>query len=322
MRTRRRGLLVVLVMLTCVALAGCGLRSASGAVLEAKPGSIKHYDSLDGVKITVAAKDFTEQLILGNMLSTILSVAGADVTNMTNTPGSFGVRQAMLSGDANISPEYTGTGWINYLGNEQPIKDEQGQWRAVNDADQANDLTWLPPAPMNNTYAFAIRESAAQRFGVRQLSDLKKLPKSDLTFCVESEFASRNDGFIPMLQTYGLSKNDLGRVTTLDTGVIYTATADGDCNFGEVFTTDGRIPSLNLTVLEDDKQFFPLYNLTEVVNSDLLAEHPELVEIFGQLNPKVTNETMLKLNAKVDNDGEDPALVARAWLIAQGLLSS
>jgi osmoprotectant transport system substrate-binding protein len=322
MRTRRRGLLVVLVMLTCVALAGCGLRSASGAVLEAKPGSIKHYDSLDGVKITVAAKDFTEQLILGNMLSTILSVAGADVTNMTNTPGSFGVRQAMLSGDANISPEYTGTGWINYLGNEQPIKDEQGQWRAVNDADQANDLTWLPPAPMNNTYAFAIRESAAQRLGVRQLSDLKKLPKSDLTFCVESEFASRNDGFIPMLQTYGLSKDDLGRVTTLDTGVIYTATADGDCNFGEVFTTDGRIPSLNLTVLGDDKQFFPLYNLTEVVNSDLLAEHPELVEIFGKLNPKVTNETMLKLNAKVDNDGEDPALVARAWLIAQGLLSS
>ena len=150
------------VLITCAALAGCGLRSASGAVLEAKPGTIKHYDSLDGVKITVAAKDFTEQLILGNMLSTILNAAGADVTNMTNTPGSFGVRHAMLSGEANITPEYTGTGWINYLGNEEPIKDEVAQWQAVNDADEANNLTWLPPAPMNNTYAFAIRESAAQ----------------------------------------------------------------------------------------------------------------------------------------------------------------
>ena len=312
---------VIAVIGCIIVIGGCGLRSASGAVLEADPGLIQHYDSLEGVQITVAAKDFTEQLILGNMLSTILSTAGADVTNLTNTPGSFGVRQALLNGDADIAPEYTGTGWINYLGNEQPIKGETAQWQAVNEADQANGLTWLPPAPMNNTYAFAIREDAAERLGVTQLSDLRKLDKSELTFCVESEFASRNDGFVPMLQTYGLTRADLGRVTTLDTGVVYTATANGDCNFGEVFTTDGRIPALNLRVLEDDKEFFPLYNLTEVVDTDLLNKHPELEEIFAQLNPRLTNEAMLTLNAKVDNDGEDPALVARDWLIQQGLVS-
>ncbi|GLP84243.1 glycine betaine ABC transporter substrate-binding protein [Mycobacterium antarcticum] len=309
------------VLLLGVVLAGCGLRSASGAVLEAKPGAIQHYDSLEGVKITVAAKDFTEQLILGNMLSIILGAAGADVTNLTNTPGSFGVRQAMLNGDADVSPEYTGTGWINYLGNEQPIKDETQQWLAVNDADKANGLTWLPPAPMNNTYAFAIRESEAQRLNVTKLSDLARLPREELTFCVESEFASRNDGFVPMLEAYGLSRDRLGTVTNLDTGVIYTATADGDCNFGEVFTTDGRIPSLDLRVLEDDRQFFPLYNLTEVISGDLLSAHPELADIFAQLNPKVTNEVMLALNARVDNDGDDPALVAREWLIDEGLLT-
>lgn len=303
------------------ALAGCGLRSASGAVLEARPGAIQHYDSLDGAKITVIAKDFTEQLILGNMVSIVLAAAGADVTNLTNTPGSFGVRQAMLDGNADVSPEYTGTGWINYLGNEQPVKGAQAQWQAVNEADRANDLTWLPPAPMNNTYAFAIRESEADRLGVTKLSDLERLPKQELTFCVESEFASRNDGFVPMLATYGLTREDLGRVTNLDTGVIYTATANGDCNFGEVFTTDGRIPALNLRVLEDDRQFFPLYNLTEVIRTEVLEAHPELAEIFGQLNPLMTNEVMLTLNAKVDNDGEDPALVARDWLIEQGLLT-
>ncbi|MFC7676317.1 glycine betaine ABC transporter substrate-binding protein [Mycolicibacterium sp. GCM10028919] len=303
------------------ALAGCGLRSASGAVLEARPGAIQHYDSLDGAKITVIAKDFTEQLILGNMVSIVLAAAGAEVTNLTNTPGSFGVRQAMLDGNADVSPEYTGTGWINYLGNEQPVKGAQAQWQAVNDADRANDLTWLPPAPMNNTYAFAIRESEAERLGVTKLSDLERLPKQELTFCVESEFASRNDGFVPMLATYGLTREDLGRVTNLDTGVIYTATANGDCNFGEVFTTDGRIPALNLRVLDDDRQFFPLYNLTEVIRTEVLEAHPELAEIFGQLNPLMTNEVMLTLNAKVDNDGEDPALVARDWLIEQGLLT-
>jgi osmoprotectant transport system substrate-binding protein len=312
----------VVVAVGCiVVVGGCGLRSASGAVLEARPGIIQHYDSLEGVPITVAAKDFTEQLILGNMLSTILSTAGADVTNLTNTPGSFGVRQAMLNGDADVSPEYTGTGWINYMGNEQPIKDETGQWQAVDDADRANGLTWLPPAPMNNTYAFAIREDAAERLGVTKLSDLATLDRAELTFCVESEFANRNDGFVPMLQTYGLNRADLGRVTTLDTGVVYTATANGDCNFGEVFTTDGRIPALNLRVLEDDKEFFPLYNLTEVIDTDLLTKHPELAEIFAQLNPRLTNEAMLALNAKVDNNGEDPALVARDWLIEQGLVS-
>jgi len=318
-----RAVRVGTVVLACALLAvGCGLRSASGAVLEANPGIIKHYDSLEGVKITVAAKDFTEQLILGNMLSIILNAAGADVTNQTNTPGSFGVRQAMLSGDANVAPEYTGTGWINYLGHEEPIRNSKAQWEAVDEEDQANGLTWLPPAPMNNTYAFAIRESEAQRLGVTTLSDLERLPRDELTFCVESEFASRNDGFVPMLQAYGMNRNDIGRVTTLDTGVIYTATANGDCNFGEVFTTDGRIPALNLRVLDDDKQFFPLYNLTEVINTELLTEHPELAQIFGQLNPRLTNETMMALNAKVDNDGDDPAIVARDWLIEQGLLTA
>ena len=93
---------------------------------------------------------------------------------------------------------------------------------------------------------------------------------------MESEFASRNDGFVPMLQAYGLNRDAIGRVTTLDTGVIYTATADGECNFGEVFTTDGRIPALKLRVLEDDKNFFPLYNLTEVVNTKLLQGTPRI----------------------------------------------
>ncbi|OSC38768.1 glycine betaine ABC transporter substrate-binding protein [Mycobacterium decipiens] len=301
--------------------AGCGLRSASGIVLHANPGAIRHYESLEGVRITVAAKDFTEQLILGNMLSIILNAAGADVTNMTNTPGSYGVREALLKGEADVAPEYTGTGWISYLGHQHPIRDPIEQWRAVNAQDAANGLTWLPPAPMNNTYALAIRESQAAKLGVTKLSDLAKLDKSELTFCVESEFANRNDGFVPALHAYGLTIADLGKVTRLATGVIYTAIADGDCNFGDVFTTDGRIVSLHLRVLADDKGFFPLYNVTEVINSHLLAEHPELAEIFAQLNPKLTNDVMSTLNAKVDKYGKEPALVARDWLIHEGLLS-
>lgn len=319
--TKHGGVLAAVTVLLAGLVAGCGLQSASGAILEARPGLIQHYDTLEDVKLTVAAKDFTEQLILGNMFSTVLSAAGAEVTNLSNIPGSFGARHAMTSGKANVSPEYTGTGWINYLGNENPVKGEEAQYLAIKEADAKNGLTWLPPAPMDDTYAFAIRESEAQRLGITKLSDLARLDKKDLTFCIESEFANRNDGFVPMLATYGLSREKLGRVTNLDTGVIYTATADGQCNFGEVFTTDGRIPGLKLRVLEDDKNFFPHYNLSAVVNTAVLDEHPEIAEIFAQLSPRLTNEVMLDLNARVDTGGEDPAIVARDWLVKEGLLT-
>lgn len=306
--------------LLCLALAGCGLQSASGAVLGAEPGTIKPVKSLEDVPVTVAAKDFTEQLVLGNMMSTVLSVAGADVTNLSNTPGSFGVRQALLDGRVDISPEYTGTGWINYLGNDQPVKGEEQQYKAVYDADLKNGLTWLPYAPMNNTYAFAIAEKKGEELGITKLSQLADLPPEELTFCVESEFAKRDDGFVPMLEAYDLTESDLAKVTNLDTGVIYTATANGTCNFGEVFTTDGRIPGLDLRVLEDDREFFPLYNLSFVAKTSFLEKHPEVADIFAPVLSKLTNEVMLELNAKVDVEGEDPAIVARDWLKSEGLV--
>lgn len=320
-RRARTSVLAGGAVLVVALLAGCGLQSASGVVLPARPDAVHVHKDLVGAHLTVASKNFTEQLILGNMLSTLLATAGATITNLANTPGSLGVRQSQLNRSIDLSPEYTGTGWINYLGHENPIKGQEAQWRAVAEEDKAkNDLIWLPPAKVNNTYAFAIREQQAKALKITKLSQLKSLPKDQLTFCVESEFANRNDGFVPMLKAYGMTKADLGKVTILDTGVIYTATAQGACNFGEVFTTDGRIPRLKLTVLEDDKHFFPLYNLSIVVQGRVLRAHPKLADIIGQLMDKLDNEQMQAMNAQVDVDGGDPAIVARAWLVKVGLV--
>jgi osmoprotectant transport system substrate-binding protein len=312
-------------LLGCAVLTtGCGLQSANAYIATARPGSIKHYDSLTGVKITVGSKEFTEQLILGNMLATLLQTAGADVTNHSNISGSTGVRNALLNGSVDISPEYTGTGWIDYLGHDKPIKGSKAQWQAVAKEDkQKNNLVWLPPAPENNTYAFAMGPEAAKKLKITKLSQIKSLPVKERTFCVEDEFYSRNDGFQPMLEKYGLKLGKSvpdGNISRLDTGVVYQATAKGQCNFGEVFTTDGRILSLHLKVLQDDKAFFPLYNVTEVINGDLVAKHPELKKIFAQVNRKITNKVMLKLNAEVDVDGEEPALVAHDWLQQEGFV--
>lgn len=322
-RTKKSISAVALTAAIALVSSGCALQSASGIVLDAKPGSIKHYDSLDGVPITVGAKNFTEQLVLGNMYSIVLHTAGMDVTNHSNTPGSNGVRNALLKGRVDITPSYTGTAWIDYLGNDNPVKGERAQWEAVREADVKNGITWLPYAPLNNTYAFATGPAATKKLKVTKLSDLKKVPMAERTFCVESEFANRNDGFEPMLKKYGLTLGKdvpASQVTRLDTGAVYKATANGKCNFGEVFSTDGRIPALDLTVVEDDLQFFPRYNVAPAVNSKVLKAHPEIAEIFATLNPKITNETMLELNKKVDVDGEQPALVALDWLKKEGFV--
>ncbi|MGH3496897.1 MAG: glycine betaine ABC transporter substrate-binding protein [Nocardioidaceae bacterium] len=320
---RPAALLVALIALAgslSLVASGCGLQSANGYIPAAGPGTVRHYDSLSGVHITVGGKDFTEQLILANMAAILLKVAGADVTNQAGIAGSVAARQAQLRGDVQVELEYTGTAWIDYLGHAKPIKGRIPQWRAVRNEDaRKNNLAWLRPAPMNNTYAFATPDEVARRLGVSKLSDLARLAPSQRTFCVESEFANRTDGFRPMLKAYGLHK--IGKVSILDTGIIYTATDQGDCNFGEVFTTDGRIKALGLTVLKDDRHYFPLYNVAPVINESLLKQHPELRQIFAPVMRKITTATMLRLNAEVDIAGHDPALVARDWLRQEGFVS-
>jgi osmoprotectant transport system substrate-binding protein len=110
-------------------------------------------------------------------------------------------------------------------------------------------------------------------------------------------------------------------VNILDTGAVYTATDNGLCNFGEVFTTDGRIPALDLTVLEDDRAFFPAYNVAPVVLTETLEQHPGIAEVFAQITPLLTDDVLQQLNARVDVDGEDPADVALDWLVSEGLVA-
>lgn len=307
-------------------LAGCGLQAANQYTPDAAPGTIQPVADAEGVELVVGSKNFTEQLVLGKIAVIALQTAGFDVLDRTNIPGSVPVRTGATSGEIDMNWEYTGTAWLTYLGMSEGIPDRTEQYEAVREADLANDLTWLPPAEMNNTYAFAIRSEAAADLGVSRLSDIANLPVEDRTFCVEAEFASRNDGFVPMLEAYDLplgSPDGVPRddVSTLDTGAVYTATDQGACNFGEVFTTDGRIESLDLTVLEDDRQFFPAYNVAPVIYTPTLEAHPELADVFAEITPLITDDVMIELNRRVDVDGEEPVDVALDWMRSEGLVT-
>jgi len=276
---------------------------------------------LSGLTGEVGAKDFAEQYILAYMTAELLNAHGADVEANIKLVGSANVRQALENDDFLGYWEYTGTSWITYNGNTSPVVGVPEQFVAVKEADAENGIAWLDGAPFNNTYAFAIRSSEAKALGVKTLSDVAALPKEDQTFCIESEFSTRDDGWPGLKSTYGFAADDSDGVTMLDTGIIYTATQKGDdCNFGEVFQTDGRISALDLVVLEDDLNFFPAYQGAFTLKQETLDEFPAIADVMEKLSPLLTTEVMQSLNQQVDVDGEDPEDVAIAWLEDQGLI--
>ncbi|MEU9183049.1 glycine betaine ABC transporter substrate-binding protein [Streptomyces sp. NPDC048484] len=303
-------------------VSGCGLTSGSPMVDDVKPGSIGRGQPLKGADLTVASKEFTEQLVLGAIMGIAFQAAGADVLDRTGIQGSIGAREAVKGGDADAMYEYTGTAWITYQGNSDPIPEPDKQWEAVRAADLKNGLTWLAPSELNNTYALAMNQANFKKYGTKTLSDVAALSKSDpgaVTVCVESEFANRADGMPGMEKAYGM-KLPSGSITQMDTGIIYTQVSKGSCTYGEVFTTDGRIRSMNLAVMADDKKFFPNYNVAPTVNSETLKKYPAIAGVLDPITKRLDNDVAQELNAKVDVDGEDPHAVALDWMKAEGFV--
>ncbi|MDN5746285.1 MAG: glycine betaine ABC transporter substrate-binding protein, partial [Nocardioidaceae bacterium] len=243
-------------------------------------------------------------------------------------PGRAPARQAHVDGEIDAMWEYTGTGWLQYLAQPKAVPGKEAQYKAVRDLDlKENNLVWLPPAPMNNTYALAITKASAKKYGITKMSEIKDLPVKDRTICVESEFKDRNDGLEGMLKAYDIPLGSPKGVPeknlrTYQTGAIYDATASGNCVFGEVFTTDGRILALDLQVLDDDRKYFPSYNVSLVVRKPFYDKHPEIEELMAPITKKLTNKELLAMNARVDIDGESPTDVAWDWLVDNGFVEA
>ncbi|MFZ2174063.1 MAG: glycine betaine ABC transporter substrate-binding protein [Rhodococcus sp. (in: high G+C Gram-positive bacteria)] len=321
----RRSVATGAIALAAALLVSCGLESGGALPLAVAPGSIQPVPDLEDVKVTVGSKDFTEQVILGYIIEFALSAAGMEVRDLTNIQGSNSTRDAQLDGQIDVTYEYTGTGWINYLGNETPLPDPVAQFEAVRDQDLArNNMVWVDPAPMNNTYALAMSRQMAEQTGITTLSQYADLVDRDpaaATTCVETEFNVRQDGFPGLAATYGFDPARVER-PILQTGIIYQATADGNqCKFGEVFTTDGRIIALDLVLLEDDRQFFPKYNPAITMRKDFADAHPQIAGVIAPISNALTNREITELNRQVDVDGREPADVARAWMVEQGFVT-
>ena len=302
---------------TALALSGCAASEESSS-----GGSLSEYD-LSGVSIAVGSKDFDEQLILGEMMVAAFEAAGAEVDNKVNLGGTNVARAALESGEIDIYMEYNGTGWTVHLGQSDPSFDPEVLTSGVRDMDLAdNGIVWVGRSPFNNTYGFAsspeVTEANGGAFDLKSMMEYVR-DNSDAVVCMESEFPSRPDGLILTETHAGIELPD-NQQLILDTGIIYTETANNNCDFGEVFTTDGRIPALGLTLVTDPGVNI-LYNVSGTIRQDKYNEAPEAFDgIIEAVLAPLDNIKMAELNGKVSAEGEDPADVARDFLVAEGLI--
>lgn len=315
--------------------------AAGGAALVATQGRLRPASAQEMPTVAVGSKQFTEQLIVGEMLAQLLEDAGYEVDRQIGLQGTDVVHQALLAGEVDTYVEYTGTGLINILNLSLPAAtpgaeaaspaadmasptagQTGGMADAVYDIVKAEyetqfNVTWLDPLGFNNTYTMAVRPETATELGLTTISDLAD-HAGDLTFVGTQEFLERPDGLPGMTAAYGF---EFGENVGVDPGLVYQALVEEQGDVISAFATDGRIPALGLVLLVDDLGFFPPYFAAPVVRLDLLAEDPAIADVLNKVAGRIDDATMADLNFQVDDGGEEPEDVARAFLQEQGLIA-
>jgi len=310
--------LVALFAVLAMVVAACGGDDEGG-------GEGDGEGRLAGIDIAVGSKDFDEQLVLGYILVSAFEAEGANVTDRVDLGGTQVARSALLSGEIDTYMEYNGTGWAEHLGNEEaPSNDPDVLTPAVREQDlEENDIRWLGQAPFNNTYGFASSPETTEANGgaytMQSMADYLEA-NPDAIVCMESEFPDRSDGLILFEEATGYTVPD-SQVQILQTGAIYTQTQEEECQFGEVFTTDGRIGGLGLTLVEDPGVMI-IYNISMNLRDDKYQEAPEAFDaIAEEILAGLSQDKMTELNTRVSFEGETPEDVAADYLSEIGFTS-
>jgi osmoprotectant transport system substrate-binding protein len=271
--------------------------------------------------IRIGSKDFTEAILVAEMEAQLLEHAGLTVERKLNLGGTPIAHQALINGDIDLYPEYTSTGLQEVLKTEGLPKEPTVIHATVKAGyEQQFKLTWLAPAPFNDSNTFATTKAIAEQYHLTTYSDLVA-QAPNLRLGGPAELPERQDTK-GLEQAYGPFIGAFKEFKQLGTGSLrYDALQLGEVDVIAAFGTDGRIKADNLVVLQDDKQFFPIYNIAPVIRQDTLQQYPQIADVLNTLAPLLTDEVMSGLNYQVDGpDKQDPAEVAKAFLQQQGLL--
>jgi osmoprotectant transport system substrate-binding protein len=279
-------------------------------------------------KIVVASKIDTEGALLGSMIASLLEARGLGVENKLQLGPTNIVRAAILAGQIDIYPEYTGNGALFFhLEQDSVWKDRAKGAAKVAALDrEQNHLVWLAAAPANNTWTIALRQDLAERHGLKTMGDFAKYLASGgaIKLAASAEFVESPAALPAFEATYGFSLKDAQLLTLSggNTSATLRAAAEGTSgvNAAMAYGTDGALAALGLTALEDDKGAQVVYAPAPVVREAVLQQHPEIAAVLDPVFATLTLETLQQLNAKIAVEGEDAAAVAVAYLTSKHFL--
>ena len=296
-------------------IAGCG--SSKNASSESTTEAAKKQEAAAPIKI--ATKPMTEQFILGEMLKLVIEDTTDYSVELTKGigGGTNNIMPAMESGDFDLYPEYTSSGYIMVLKHDSDGISDEDMWKQLQkEYKDKYDMSWIGQYGFNNTYALIVREEAAKKYNLTKTSQLANV-SDELVFGGNSDYIERKDGFHLLCDTYGLKFKD---VKDIDIGLKYEALKKGDIDVSNGFTTDAQLSNDNVRVLEDDKHLQVNYFCSNVVRNDTLKSHPGLEEAIMKLDNSITDKEMASLNYKVEVEGKEDVEVAKDYLTEKGII--
>ena len=280
------------------------------------------YFSLNSKKdktINIATKPMTEGYILGQMLTELIEQDTDLKVNITNGVGggTSNIHPAIVKGEFDLYPEYTGTSWEAVLKKEDSY-DESKFDELQKEYKEKYNLEYVNLYGFNNTYGLAVNKDIAEKYNLKTYSDLAKV-SNNLIFGAEYDFFEREDGYKELQKVYNMN---FKKQIDMDIGLKYQAMKDKKIDVMVIFTTDGQLAISDVVVLEDDKKMYPSYRAGTVVRSEILSEYPELKPVLEKLNNILDDKTMADLNYQVESEGKKPEDVAREYLQEKGLLEA
>ena len=260
--------------------------------------------------IRVGSKDFTENLVIAEIYALALEDNGYTVERVSNISSSL-IHNSIVNDEIDLYPEYTGTGLLSVLGEDMETDSEKVYKTVKKEYEEQFNLTWLDYASANDSQGLVIRTEVANSLNIKTISDLQA-HASELRFASQGEFDEREDGLPGLEKTYGTFNWQSSKV--YDHSLKYSVLENDEADVTPAYTTEGQLVSTDkFTLLEDDKQFWPPYNLAPVVRDNILDDNPDIKTILNNISAKLDTETVTELNAKVDVDGQEYTDVAKEY---------
>lgn len=268
--------------------------------------------------IRIATKPMSEQFILAEILKLLIeenTELNVDITKGVGG-GTSNIHPALINGEFDMYPEYTGTGWLFVLKETEIPNDDILYKELQNKYGEQYNLTWCGLYGFNNTFGLVVRKDIADKYNIKTYSDLAKYSK-ELVFGAEYDFFERDDGYNALCETYNLN---FKKTADIDIGLKYQSINSKNIDVMNVFTTDGQLFASDVVLLEDDKKLYETYYCGTVVRNDVLERSPELKDVLMKMDNLISSREMAKLNYKLENENQTEEVIAKEFLEEKGLI--